>query len=50
MDRREALRLLATGTALQLAPRNLLAVLHEARTLLAAQVAKRTLTPTRMPP
>ncbi len=43
MDRREALRLLATGTALQLAPRNLLAVLREARTLLATQVAPRTL-------
>jgi hypothetical protein len=43
MDRREALRLLATGTALQLAPRSLLAVLREARTLLATQVAPRTL-------
>ncbi|MFZ1138430.1 MAG: gluconate 2-dehydrogenase subunit 3 family protein, partial [Candidatus Sulfotelmatobacter sp.] len=43
MDRREALRLLATGTALQLAPRNLLAVLREARTLLATQVALRSL-------
>lgn len=43
MDRREALRLLVTGTALQLAPRNLLAVLREARTLLATQAAPRTL-------
>jgi hypothetical protein len=43
MDRREALRLLATGTALQLAPRHLLAVLREARTLLATQAAPRTL-------
>ena len=45
MDRREALRLLATGTALQFAPRNLLAVLREARTLLATQGASRTLNP-----
>jgi gluconate 2-dehydrogenase gamma chain len=45
MDRREALRLLAMGTALQLAPRNLLAVSREARTLLATQVASRTLNP-----
>ncbi|MGD1080966.1 MAG: gluconate 2-dehydrogenase subunit 3 family protein [Candidatus Sulfotelmatobacter sp.] len=43
MDRREALRLLATGTVLQLAPRNLLAVLREARTLLATQAALRSL-------
>lgn len=43
MDRREALRLLATGTALQLAPRNLLAMLRGARTLLATQVALRSL-------
>jgi gluconate 2-dehydrogenase gamma chain len=43
MDRREALRLLATGSALQLAPRNLLAALREARTLLGTQTALRTL-------
>jgi len=43
MERREALRLLATGTALQLAPRNLLAVLREARKLLDSQPAPRTL-------
>jgi hypothetical protein len=45
MNRREALQLLATGTALQLAPRNLLAVLREARALLATQNAPRTLNP-----
>jgi hypothetical protein len=43
MDRREALRLLATGTALQLAPHNLLAVLREARKLVDTPVAPRTL-------
>jgi hypothetical protein len=45
MDRRDALRLLATGAALQLAPRNLLAVLREARTLLATPAPLRTLSP-----
>jgi len=45
MDRREALRLLATGTALQLAPSNLLAVMREARRLLDTQAAPRTLNP-----
>lgn len=45
MDRRDALRLLATGAAFQLAPRNVLFVLREARTLLATQVALRTLNP-----
>jgi hypothetical protein len=45
MDRREALRLLATGTALQLAPRNLLAVLREARRLVETQATLRTLNP-----
>ncbi len=45
MDRREALRLLATGTALQLAPRNLLGVLREARRLVETQVFPRTLNP-----
>lgn len=43
MDRRDALRLLATGTALRLAPPKLLAVLREARTLLAAQLPSRKL-------
>ena len=43
MERREALRLLATGVALQLAPRNLLAVLREARKLVETQAASRTL-------
>lgn len=45
MDRREALRLLATGAALQLAPSNLFAVLREARTLLAAEGTPRILNP-----
>ena len=45
MDRRDALRLLATGAALQLAPGNVLAVLREARTLLATPAALRTLNP-----
>jgi len=43
MDRREALRLLATGTALQLAPRSLLAAMREARNLVDASSAPRTL-------
>ena len=45
MDRRDALRLLATGAALQLAPRNLLVVLREARAQLVTPVALRTLNP-----
>jgi hypothetical protein len=45
MDRRDALRLLATGAALQLAPGNVLIVLREARTLLATPVPLRTLNP-----
>ena len=45
MDRRDALRLLATGAAFQLAPRNVLIVLREARTLLATPVPLRTLNP-----
>ena len=45
MDRREALRLLATGTALQLAPRNLLLVLREARKLVDTTSPLRTLNP-----
>ena len=43
MKRREALRLLATGTALQLAPHRLFAVLREARKLVETQTAPRTL-------
>jgi len=43
MDRREVLRLLATGTALQLAPHRLAALWREARILLDAQTAPRTL-------
>jgi hypothetical protein len=42
MDRRDALRLLATGAALQFAPRRLFAVLREARAVLGRQ-APRTL-------
>jgi len=45
MDRREALRILATGAALQLAPGNLLAALREARALAGAQAAPRALNP-----
>ena len=43
MDRREALRLLATGTALQFAPRNFLTVLREARKMVKTAPAPRTL-------
>lgn len=43
MDRREALRLLATGTALQLAPRSLLAAMREARKFVDASSSPRTL-------
>lgn len=45
MHRRDVLRLLATGTALQLAPRSLLVTLAEARTLLGTPTALRTLNP-----
>jgi hypothetical protein len=45
MDRREALRLLAMGAALQLAPGNLFASLREARALLETQTKVRTLDP-----
>ena len=45
MHRREALRLLATGTALQLAPGNLLFVLREARKLVDTTSPLRTLNP-----
>lgn len=43
MRRREVLRLLATGSLLQLAPAHLFAVLREARTLIQSQMAPRTL-------
>jgi len=43
MQRRDVLRILATGTALQLAPNRLMAVLREARSLLAEQLSPRTL-------
>jgi len=43
MNRRDALRLLATGAALQLAPGNLLAALREARALLGTETTGRTL-------
>lgn len=43
MQRREVLRLLATGTALQLAPTKLFAVLHEARSLVQAHTSPQTL-------
>jgi hypothetical protein len=45
MDRREALRLLAMGAALQLAPGKMFARLREARTFLGTQMAPRTLDP-----
>lgn len=43
MHRRDVLRLLATGSLLQLAPPNLFAVLREARGLIQNQTAPRTL-------
>jgi hypothetical protein len=43
MNRREALQLLATGAALQLAPGRLSAVLREARAVLGTPAAPRTL-------
>jgi hypothetical protein len=43
MERREALRLLAAGTALQLAPRNLMAMLREARRLIGTPATLHTL-------
>jgi hypothetical protein len=45
MHRRDVLRLLATGTALQLAPGKLFALAREARALLADQKSPRTLNP-----
>ena len=44
MQRRDVLRLLATGAALQLAPHQLFALAREARALLAEQTSPRTLT------
>jgi hypothetical protein len=45
MNRRDALRLLATGTALHLAPGSLLAAMREARKLVETPAAPRTLNP-----
>ncbi|MGC2447756.1 MAG: gluconate 2-dehydrogenase subunit 3 family protein [Candidatus Sulfotelmatobacter sp.] len=45
MQRRDILRLLATGTVLQLAPTKLFAVLQEARSLVQAHTSPRTLNP-----
>jgi len=45
MQRREVLRILATGTALHLAPAKLLVFAREVRTLMASQAAPRTLNP-----
>jgi hypothetical protein len=43
MQRRDLLRMLATGAALQLAPGKMFAVMREARALLAEQASPRTL-------
>src|ERR1700756_3118166 len=43
MHRRDVLRLLATGSLLQLAPPNLFAVLREAHGLIQSQTSPRTL-------
>jgi len=45
MHRRDVLRLLATGTALQLTPLNILALARQARALVAEQPSPRTLNP-----
>ena len=45
MQRRDVLRLLATGTALQLTPLKMLALAREARALVAEQQSPRTLNP-----
>jgi len=45
MNRRDALRLLATGTALHLAPGSLLAAMREARRLVETPAAPHTLNP-----
>jgi len=43
MQRREVLRMLATGAALQLTPGKMFALMREARTLIAAETSPRTL-------
>jgi gluconate 2-dehydrogenase gamma chain len=43
MDRREALRLLATGAVLQLAPGKMFAVIQEARAVIGSQATPQTL-------
>jgi Gluconate 2-dehydrogenase subunit 3 len=45
MQRRDVLRLLATGSALQLTPLNMLAFARQARALVAEQPSSRTLNP-----
>jgi len=45
MNRREALRLLATGAAVPLAPRGVMAILREARATVGVKNDRRTLTP-----
>jgi Gluconate 2-dehydrogenase subunit 3 len=45
MNRREAIRFLATGAALPLAPAKMLAMLREARAVVAALASPRTLNP-----
>jgi gluconate 2-dehydrogenase gamma chain len=45
MQRRDVLRLLATGTALQLTPLNMLALARQARALVAEQPSPRSLNP-----
>jgi gluconate 2-dehydrogenase gamma chain len=45
MQRRDVLRLLATGAALQLAPARLFAVMREARSLVQAHTSPKTLNP-----
>jgi Gluconate 2-dehydrogenase subunit 3 len=45
MDRRDALRILATGAMLQLAPRKLLAVMREARSAVGVAPEPRSLNP-----
>ncbi len=45
MNRREALRLLAAGAAVPLAPRGVMAILREARAAVGVKNDRRTLTP-----
>ena len=45
MNRRDAIRVLATGAVLPLAPGNLLAMLREARAVVGAEAVHRTLNP-----